>query len=187
MRRMPRIIHKVRITAEAIADIRGMRGGRRRVGIRRMSADVAKYIGLLDASGRLPWWGYFRADYEDPGSGEFLKLFVYRGAQIGLMQYWDLKAVCRARDWTEAADVSGEIRMWIETKIEDLPEEEDAAIRIRVTEVLNETEKTLWGNVLEEVENEFEDERDKAAAKEVAFLQSAYFNFGRAVKKDKRR
>ena len=179
-------MHKLNITAEAAFDINEYLG-LKRFDKRTVKAEVETYIAYMTASGQLPWWGYFRADYEDPDSGEFLKLFVYRGAQLGLMQYWDLKAVCRARDWTEEADISGEIRTWIETKIEDFPDEEDIFIRIRVTEILNNTKKTLWSNVLEEITNEFKYERDKEAAKEVAFLQSAYFNFGRAVKKDKRR
>ena len=56
------------------------------------------------------------------------------------MQYWDLKGVCEAADWSEEAEDDGLVRVWLETKIEDLPDEEDWAIRARVYKILKETE-----------------------------------------------
>jgi len=183
---MAEVIHKLNITPEAAFDLSECLG-LDKFNKRALKTETEEYLNNLTVSGRLPWWGYFRCDYIDEDSGRRLKLFIYRGMRIGLMQYWDLTGVCEAADWTQDAEDDGLIRVWLESKIEDLPDEEDWAVRVRVNKILKETEKTLWENVLQEVQNEFEHERDKAAAERVAFLQSVYFECrGRRVEKNRR-
>ena len=183
---MAEVIHKLNITPEAAFDLSECLG-LDKFNKRALKTETEEYLNNLTVSGRLPWWGYFRCDYIDEDSGRRLKLFIYRGMRIGLMQYWDLTGVCEAADWTQDAEDDGLIRVWLESKIEDLPDEEDWAVRVRVNKILKETEKTLWENVLQEVQNEFEHERDKAAAERVAFLQSVYFERrGRRVEKNRR-
>lgn len=185
---MTEVIHKVNISAEAkldVADSLNLQG----FDWRTLKAEVEEYITHQSKASRIPWWGYFRTDYVDEGSDTRLKLFFYKGQKIGIMQLWVLAGVCVAEDWREEDEYAGEIRSWLKAKIEDLPDEDDWVVRIRVNEIIKNTEKTLWINVLEEVKNAFECERDKEAAEEVAFLQSAYFEFrssGRTNKKDKR-
>lgn len=182
------VINKLNITPEAKVDVRES------VGLevfdwRALKKETEEYIRHMTASGRLPWWGYFRCDYIDEDRGVRLKLFVYRGMKIGLMQYWDLKGVCESADWSQEAEDDGLIKAWLETKIEKPPEEEDWAVRVRVNKILKETEKTLWENVLKEVRDEFECDRDKEAAERLAFLQGIHFEKrgrGRAKKKVRR-
>jgi len=180
------VIHKINITTEAKFDFVDCLGLRDFDG-RAFKRETEEYINHQAKAGRIPWYGYFRADYIDEDSGRRLKLFFYRGEQFGTMQTWDLKGVCDAGDWTEDAEESGSVRAWLETKIEDIPDEQDWAVRVRVHEILKYTEKTLWVNVLEEVTNAFECKRDKEDAEEMALLQSAYFDFGgrRKSKKDR--
>ena len=45
----------------------------------------------------------------------------------------------------------GHIRSWLNTKIEDVPEEEDWVMRYRVWQVIKNTCKTSYDKVLEEV------------------------------------
>ena len=177
------VIHKLNITAEASLDIKECLGDIV-FDKRRFKADVEEYI--QNMSRRLPWWGYFRADYEDDDT-ERLKLFIYKGKKIGIMQYWDLKGVCLAKDWSEEMEDEGHIRSWLNTKIIDVPDEEDWVIRYRVWKVLRNTNKTSYKKVIEEVRSEFDNNRDKEAAKKMAFLQSGYYNITgrRAYKKNK--
>ena len=185
---MAEVIHKLNITPEAAFDLSeclNLQGFDRRA----LKAETEEYISYMAASGRLLWRGYFRCDYIDGGSDRRLKLFVYKGMSVGLMQYWDLMGVCEAEDWTEEAEDDGLIRVWLETKIEDLPDEEDWAVRVRANKILRETDKTLFENVLEEVLNDFECKRDKEAAEKLSFLQSIHFERkgrGRAKKKIRR-
>lgn len=167
------VIHKLNITAEASLDIKECLG-EVVFDKRKLKAEVEEYI--QNMSSRLPWWGYFRADYEDDDT-ERLKLFIYKGKKIGLMQYWDLKGVCLAKELSEEMEDEGLIRSWLNTKIEDIPEEEDWVVRYRVWQVIRNTGKTSYDKVLEEVKDVFECERDKEAAEKVALLQSAYFEF----------
>jgi len=173
---MTEVIHKLNITAEAAFDIAdGL--GLEQFDKRTLKAETEEYITLMTASKRLPWWGYFRCDYIDEASGRRLKLFIYKGERFGLMQMWDLKGVCEVAEWTQDAEDDGLIRSWLETKITELPDEEDWVVGVRVREILTRTEKTLFLNVLEEVKNAFDCDRDKEDAEKLAFLQSLYFEF----------
>ena len=181
------VVHKINITVEAKFDI-AERVGLETFDWRSFKSETEKYITYQAEAGRIPWWGYFRADYIDEDSGKQLKLFIYRAKAFGLMQTWDLRGVCVADDWTQEAEDDGRVRAWLKTQIKDIPVENDWVIRTRVSKILKNTDKTLWVNVLEEVTNAFECERDKEAAAEVALLQSVYFEFRdrRTLKKSKR-
>jgi len=188
------VIHKLNITAEASFDIHEI--GLPHLDKRRLKAEVEEYIFRMNASGRLPWWGYFRCDYLCEDSGKMLKLFIYRRERLLVMQHWDLAGVCEAKDWSLEAEEDGLVRAWLQTKITDLPDIDDWAVSARVWQVLNDTAKTVFENVLKEVENEFVCKRDKEDAQKLAFLQSVFFEFrgrrrtkakaGRDRKRDKR-
>lgn len=178
------VIHKLIITTEASLDIKECLG-ENVFDKRKFKAEVEEYI--QNMSNRLPWWGYFRADYEDDDT-ERLKLFIYKREKIGVMQFWELKGVCLVKDWSEEMEEEGQIRSWLNTKIEDMPEEQDWVIRYRVWQVIKNTSKTSYDKVIEEVLNEFDNDRDKETAEQMALLQSSYFEFTgrRTYKKDKR-
>ena len=173
---MSKVIHKVNITAEAKFDVLeelNLEG----FNWKTLKDETEQYIKHQSIANRIPWWGYFRADYEDEDNDVLLKLFFYRGEKVGVMQFWNLVGVCVANAWTDDLEEDGEIRSWLKTRIQEIPDEDDWVIRLRVNEILNNTEKTLWTNVFEEVMDAFEYKRDKEVAKKVAFLQSAYFDF----------
>jgi hypothetical protein len=180
---MAEVIHKLNITPEAAFDL-SVCLALPDINKRRLKADVAEYITHMTASGRLPWWGYFRCDYVDEDSGVRLKLFVYRGIRLGLMQYWDLRGVCESGEWTEYDEDEGFIRSWLKRKIDDLPDEDDWVVGHRVNQVLKETGKTRFEKVLEEVGNEFECDGDKETAEKLALLQSIHFEC-RRVRRNK--
>jgi len=173
---MTNLIHKLHITAEAVFDIKESLN-LPLLDRRELKTQVEEYITRQEAARRLPWWGYFRCDYLDEGSGQLLKLFIYRREKLGLMQHWDLAGICKAEDWDEELEESGQIRAWLKTKIDDITDEQDWVVRARVWQIINETNKTVYENVLKEVKSEFESERDKTEAEELAFLQSVFFVF----------
>ena len=181
------VIHKVNITAEAKLDVLydlNLQG----FDWRMLKAEIEEYIKNQSEASRIPWWGYFRVKFLDECSDTLLMLFCNKGKKMGIMQFWDLAGVCLAEDWSEDAEYAGEIRSWLNTKIDELPEEDDWVVRVRVNEILKNTEKTQWTNVLEEVKDAFKCERDKEAAEKVALLQSACFEFSgrrRINKEDK--
>jgi hypothetical protein len=154
-----------------------------------LQAELEEYIGYMTAADLIPWWGYFRADYCDEASGEMLKLFIRKGKLVGARQYWDLVGLMRAEDWTDELEDDGRIREWYNISV-GLPDAgdrfQDWAVSDRVHRILQNTEKTLWKNVLREVLNEFNNERDKNDASDLAFLQSGLFEF-RGRRKTKKR
>lgn len=177
------VVHKINITDEARLDV--VQIGLEAFDWRSFKSETEEYITNQAKAGRIPWWGYFRADYIDEDSGKRLKLFVYRAKAFGLMQTWDLRGICNADDWTQEAEDDGQVRAWLKTTVPPLVpeisvswlEKIDWVIRARVHEILKNTDKTLWVNVLEEVKSAFNDDRDKAAAERLAFLQSVHFSF----------
>lgn len=169
-------VHKINITDEAKFDV-GECVGLEAFDWRTFKSETEEYIAHLSRANLIPWWGCFQAEYVDEDSGKRLKLFFYKGQTFGLMQTWDLKGVCEADGWTQDAEDDGQIRAWINTKLKDIPDEDDWVIRARVCEVIQNTQKTLWVNVLEEVTDAFECKRDKEAAERLAFLQSVFFCF----------
>jgi len=173
---MSNLIHKLHITAEAAFDIKETLG-LPCLDRRELKAQVEEYITHFETAERLPWWGYFRCDYLCEDSGQKLKLFLYRRQRFLNMQHWDLAGVCLADDWDEEAEDDGVIRAWLNTKIDNLPDEDDWVVRVRVWQIINETNKTVYENVLEEVKSEFEHCRDKKTAEKLAFLQSVFFSF----------
>ena len=182
------VINKITITAEAVFDLTKTLC-LSKLDRRKLKHEVEKYIDFLNSDGRLLWQNYFRCKYQDEDEGGMLMLFLYRGKKNSLMQHWDLKGVCLESDWSEDDEEDGKIRAWIETKIEDLPDEDDWAVKARINEILRETEKTVYDNVVEEVRNAFDNNRDKETAEKLAFLQSVYFEFRgrkRAKKKTRR-
>jgi len=169
------VIHKISITTEARFDVFEC-VGLEAFDWRTFKSETEEYITHQAKAGRIPWWGYFRADYIDEVSGRRLKLFFYKRSKIGLMQYWDLAGVCEADDWTQDAEDDGLIRAWLETKIDDLPDEDDWAVRVRVSAKLKQTELTEFSEVLEEVKSEFDSVRDKKEAERLVFLESVFFD-----------
>ena len=109
-------IHKLNITPEAAFDLSECLG-LARLDKRALKAETEEYIGHMSASGRIPSYGYFRCDYVDEVCGRRLKLFLYKGMRIGLMQYWDLKGVCDSEDWSQEAEDDGYVRLWLESSI----------------------------------------------------------------------
>lgn len=193
---MAEVIHKLNIMPEAAFDLAYL--SLAELNKRLLKAEVEEYISQIADSGKLSSAHYFRCDYLDEDSETRLKLFIYRGIKIGPMQYWDLKGVCKSIDWSEEAEDDGIIRLWLESKIEDLPNDEDWAVRTRVkntidkalVDIFDEIKKFYWEDVVLEVKNEFECFRDKETAERLALLQSIHFiqrGRGRAKKKNRRR
>jgi hypothetical protein len=145
-----------------------------------LKRELEEYITYRAAANRIPRWGYFRVDYDDDASGERLKLFIKKSLLFGKMQAWNIIGICRAADWTEELEDEGRIRGWYEESVE-LPDKNDGfqdwVMRERTQRVLQNTSKTLHENVLKEVLNEFNNERDKRDATDVAFVQSVFFDF----------
>jgi hypothetical protein len=159
---------------------------------KKLKADLEEYIGYLAADGHIPWWGYFRADYEDEATGVMLKLFIYKGERFGIMQNWNVVGLMRSEDRSWEAEDNGEYREMYKISVKEPDKNDgyrDRAVSDRVRDILQNTEKTLWDNVLKEVLDAFKYERDKKDAEKMAFLQSYCFSFRnrrRAKKADRR-
>lgn len=175
------VINKIIITAEAVFDYEETLG-LGRLDRRSVKAEVEEYMNRMNGGGRLLYDHYFRCKFYDEDNDRMLMLFLYRAEKISVMQNWRLVGICLTEDWTEDAEYEGLIRAWVETKINDLPDEDDWVVKYCVNQILKYSEKTLFENVLQEVINAFECERDKETAKGLALLQSIYFEFRERVR-----
>ena len=68
---------------------------------------------------------YFKVKYLEEQTGTMLYVFVRPGLVIGKMKNWDVVGICIADDWNEDLEEMGAIKGWLDTKIENLPDEED--------------------------------------------------------------
>lgn len=184
---MEQIIHRIVVTEEAAGDYADLGGFI--LDRSDLARELAEYITIRQFYER--GVGYFRANCFDGGTDRMLMLFIYKAGRMGLMQFWEIRGICEAADWTEDAEYDGQVRAWINTRTMELPDDYDWAVGVRVREILQITNKTLYENVLQEVTNAFEHERDKKDAEELAFLQSVYFDirgrrgFGKKIERDR--
>jgi len=188
------VIHAVRVTAAAVFDYEGCicpqkkyqwwrvlkkAGGNKAVAFEAagrleepqirldkhgLEAEVAEYIGHLYAKGRIPWWGYLRADYEDEVTGKRLKLFIEKGVRLGTLQYWNIVGICLAADWNEDDEYDGYFRAWCKTELyegDDVPKDHVDWVRRERWRIRLEKERRLrlWARI------ERIDERTKVAKK----------------------
>ena len=168
------VINKISISAEAVFDYSEALG----LGVlnkRALKAEVEEYLDRMNRAGRLQYERYIRCQYFDIHAWRMLTLFLYRTERVSILQSWDLKGLCFAEDWTEDAEADGQIRYWLKCVITDLPDTTDWAVKYRVNQLLRETEKKLYENVLEEVLNEFDSERDKETAEKLLLLQKFHY------------
>jgi hypothetical protein len=202
------IIHKINITVEARFDLDEILGYGK-FDWQRFKKEIEEHIARLAKSNRIPWYDFFRTDYIEKNSGKQLKLFFYRRKLFGIMQIWNLAGICEAIDYTDEEEENGQIRAWLKSKIfyktstitHEWLVKNDWAIRLRVHDILekatirdcqnqlaDETARpSYWTDIIQEVKNAFEFERDKKAAREVALLQSRNYNFRRRKKLSKKK
>ena len=167
-------INVITITPEAVFDYKeGLDLGS--LSGKRIKTDIVEYIDIQRNTKRLCSRQYFRCKYMDEKSGEMLMLFLYRGNKIRAMQYWLLAGICRESEWDEDSEDKGLIRLWLKTKVDDMPDGMDDVVVQRVKEIIQNTNKTKFENVLKEVINAFDCKRDKGYAQKLAFLQRLYF------------
>ena len=106
------VINKVVITAEAEFDYESEFG--LRLPKKEIKQETELYIsGSLS---RLSGY-YFRIKYLDEATDRMLMLFVYKGVVFGSMQLWEIRGICPAEDWTEELEEDGQIREWLDSKI----------------------------------------------------------------------
>ena len=170
-----KIINVISITPEAFYDYKkGLLLGTLNQNQKHLKKDVADYIKLRkDVLGHKH---YFRCKYLDEKNNVMLMLFIYRGNKLLNMQYWLLSGICLEDDWDEDFEDKGLIRLWLKTKIEDMPDGMDDVVVDRVKEIIKNTGKTKWENVLKEVLDAFNCERDKGYAEKLALLQKLHFD-----------
>ncbi len=79
--------------------------------------ECENYITNMRIGGKLGRDYYFRCKYYAEASDRMLMLFFYKGQRFGKMQMWELKGICEASDYSDALEESGQIRVWLNSKI----------------------------------------------------------------------
>lgn len=117
-------INKVVFTAEAKSDYEDNMclGILPRKAIKR---EMEEYLAGIESAGRLIDCRYFRIKYFDEETDKMLMLFYYKGETLGNMCMWKLSGICLSEDWNQELEDDGLIRNWLNTRIEDIHEEED--------------------------------------------------------------
>ena len=140
------VINKVVITAEAEFDYESEFG-------QRLPKNEIKQETELYISGSLSRFSgyYFRIKYLDEATDRMLMLFVYKGVVFGSMQLWEIRGICPAEDWTEELEEDGQIREWLDSKINPT-EETDWVWGLRLKEARR--KKELAEEFGEEVESD---------------------------------
>jgi len=142
-----------------------------------LRSEVEEYINRQNIYGRLLYENRIRHKYFDEKSGRMLMLFLCRDKRFGAVQNWLLAGICFAEDWDADTESEAEIKDWLDCKITNLLDKDDWVVRARAGKIIDNTEKTLYEDVLKEVTNAFDDKRDKETAERLAFLQSVFFRF----------
>lgn len=117
------LIHKVHITSEARFDYEDMFGSIEGMPVSDMRWQVEEYFDILKAEGfRIDWCQ--RIKYFDEDANAMLLLFIKESRRFGNMQVWDVLGIMLADDFDEELECEGAYRVWHNTKIEDLPDED---------------------------------------------------------------
>lgn len=129
-----RVINKVVITAEAEFDYACEFNGE--LPKKEIKQETEEYI-----NGRpsLLWGYYFRVKFLDESTDRMLMLFVYKHEVFGSMQLWEIRGICPAECWTPDLEESGQVREWLNTKLEPT-DERDWVWDLRIKEVLRKKE-----------------------------------------------
>ncbi len=117
-------IHKLAVKAEAQFDYEGGMGFVR-IPKNKIVKEVEEYLDLKQKDDKLRNVYYFKLKYHDEVTDKMLLLFIRKDATFGTMQTWSRVGICREDDWTEELDDDGIIRGWLESKVDELPDEED--------------------------------------------------------------
>lgn len=125
---METIINKVVITAEARFDYETECGCP--PPIKDIKRETEEYIGC-----RLSRFGgyYFKVKYLDESTDKMLMLFVFKAENFKCMQIWEIRGICPAEDWSEELEETGQIREWLNSKLNP-PEETDWVWDLRIKE-----------------------------------------------------
>lgn len=108
-----RVINKVIISDEARFDYEWLIGGI--MPIADIKYETEEYIDNFKS--RFDGY-YFRIKYLDETVDRMIMMFFYKAEKIGMMQMWELAGICLAEDWTEGLEESGQVRVWLKSKIE---------------------------------------------------------------------
>lgn len=168
------LIHKVHITPEAVFDYEETL----ELGTlpkNEIKAELEEYIDYITKSGYLNRTTYHKCKYYDEHSDRMLMLFIYKAERFGIMQTWEVKGICIADEWNETLEDEGIIRQWCRTEIENLHDEKDWVIQVRIQETIKDTRARLKEEFIREVRNAFICGRDKETAAKMALLQCACF------------
>ena len=108
-----------------------------------LKAEVEEYINRMNRGGRLLYENYFRCKWYDEQTGLMLMLFLYRTTKMSVMQFWEVRGICKEADWSEEAEEDGYIRNWINSRIADLNCEYDWVEELRIRQEKNKLEEEL--------------------------------------------
>ena len=120
--------HKVKITAEAIMDYENSLGCMNVIlpsGIT-IKTDIKKQCEtFIETSQKYQNKRYFKLKYLDEIYNKELYLFFRKKEIVEKnKQIWNLVGICETKYWTEELEDCGQIKVWLDTKIEDLPNED---------------------------------------------------------------
>ena len=121
------LIHKVRITAEAVFDYEDDFGGNMHDSTpfgTTVKTDIKQQVEEYMLHSRKHWHKpYFKVPYMDEITGERLLLFFRTKERFECMQIIDLVGIAREQDWDEDLDEMGAIKAWLDSKIDltDVP------------------------------------------------------------------
>lgn len=148
------VIHKAMITAEAQFDYEEVLSAV--MPKRDVKFQIEEYLNLLAAAHHLPEYGRLKIKYLDETTDEAYLLFVYRGKRMQSMQLWEVKGVCRYKDYDEELEEDGRIRAWLETSINPPPGRDwvwDYRLQLKIDEELRDLEEGGQNEIMTEVKH----------------------------------
>lgn len=146
------VIHKAVITAEAQFDYEEVLSAV--MPKRDIKFQLEEYLNIQAAARRLPEHGRLRIKYLDETTDEEYLLFVYRGKRLRSMQLWQVKGVCRYKDYDEDLEAEGQIRAWLESEINPPPGRDwvwDYRLQLSIRDELRRLEEGGQNEIMAEV------------------------------------
>lgn len=147
-------LHRIQLTEEAVCDYECLKNMNINAVLPdglTIWQDIKQNCEFYISNHKELWYKhYFKIKEIDPYTNEFIYIFIKPDKHECCMFSWKVVGICYAEDWTEKLEESGQIRSWIETKLNPA-DDGDWVIDLQIRQI-----ERMLENLYEEDRDEYE-------------------------------